>query len=38
MVESVDGASRVDNTLVARLHRRRTDLAIALLAAMAEDA
>ena len=37
IVESVDGASRVDNTLVARLHRRRADLAIVLLAAMAED-
>jgi vacuolar-type H+-ATPase subunit E/Vma4 len=38
IVESLDGASRVDNTLVARLHRRRTALAIALLAAATERA
>jgi vacuolar-type H+-ATPase subunit E/Vma4 len=36
IVESPDGRSRVDNTLVARLQRRRTALAIALLAAAPE--
>ena len=38
IVESADGSSRVDNTLVARLRRRHVDLAIALLAATAGDA
>ena len=38
IVESLDGLSRVDNTLVGRLHRRRAALAIALLAAPTEGA
>ncbi len=38
IVESLDGLSRVDNTLVARLHRRRAALAIALLAAATKGA
>ena len=38
IVESVDGSARVDNTLAARLRRGRGNLAIKLLAAMAEDA
>ena len=34
IVESLDGLSRVDNTLAARLHRQRRALSITLLAAL----
>ena len=36
IAESVDGAARVDNTLRARLRRRRPELSIAILAAVQE--
>jgi vacuolar-type H+-ATPase subunit E/Vma4 len=38
IVESLDGSVRVDNTLAARLHRRRPELAITLLRAASEGA
>lgn len=38
IVESIDGSSRVDNTLGARLRRRRPELSIALLSAVAGSA
>jgi vacuolar-type H+-ATPase subunit E/Vma4 len=38
VVESVDGSCRIDNTLVARLRRRRAELSIAIISRMESSA